>query len=391
MRNSAIAAVIAYTVAAAWAPAFWAVSLPGAAILALALVSPSARLPFPSFAPLAMAAIGGLQLVTGATVYRFSTEAAILGWIACAAAAWLGGQADPVRMLPPLAWFSGVIATLAILVHATSTFHIFWIFPVAYPQVFGPYVYRNHYAAFAELMLPVALYLACVRRAERPVFVFIAATVFAAVVVSESRTGTILAAAEIVIVLALAGWRGLLSGRLACVLALALGAGVGAVGFTGLAGRLQEQNPYAVRAEIAKSSLDMWRVHPMAGWGLGTWRTMYPAYARIDPGVTVNEAHNDWAQWACDGGVCAVLAMLALAGWSVRMGVRSIWGLGVSVVFLHASIDYPFQEPSIVFLAMLLAGLMAVSAKDRARTRFGLIPGRRMGAARRASARLKSV
>lgn len=298
-------------------------------------------------------------MALGTSVYRFQTEAAVLAWVAYASVAWMAAQARPESILPVLAYFSGVIATLAILVHSTSTFHVFWIFPIRYATVFGPYVYRNHYAAFAELMLPIAIYLACIRRYQRALFLLISATLFTGIVVAESRTGTFLALAEILAVLAITGRRGLLSMRLTFVLIASLCAGACAVGFTGLAERLQEQSPYHVRAEIAKSSFDMWRVHPTAGWGLGTWRTMYPSYARIDPGVLVNEAHNDWAQWACDGGIFTALVMLIFALWCLRLGVRTIWGFGVSVVFLHALVDYPFQEPSIVILTMLLAGLMS--------------------------------
>ena len=84
---------------------------------------------------------------------------------------------------------------------------------------------------------------------------------------------------------------------------------------------------------------------------------MYPAYGRIDPGVLVNEAHNDWAQWAAEGGVLALVAMAAMFVWSVRIGLRTGWALGIAAVFLHAIVDYPFEEPSVVLLLMLLAGL----------------------------------
>jgi hypothetical protein len=365
IESKALFAVLAYAIAAAWSPAFWAVTVPSILLLALALIRIGRGSPLALSWAWAIALIGVVQIVTGTSAYLFQTEAAILSWVAYGAVAWLAARADAPTMLPLLAYLAGAVALFAILVPVTSTFHIFWIFPVRYPLVFGPYVYRNHYAAFAELMLAPALYLACKRREQRALFVFIAAALFAGVIVAESRAGTILITCETLAVLAIVTRRRLLSGRAAAALAIALCVGAAAVGFTGLNQRFHEQNAYHVRAEILKSSFDMWRARPIAGWGLGTWRTMYPSYARIDPGVIVNEAHNDWAQWACDGGTLAVLVMLSLAFWSAWRGVQSIWGLGVSVVFVHALVDYPFQEPSIMFLAMVIVGLMLSCPRRR--------------------------
>lgn len=39
------------------------------------------------------------------------------------------------------------------------------------------------------------------------------------------------------------------------------------------------------------------------GFGLGNWPRAYPRYAVFDDGNYVNQAHNDWAQWAVEGGV----------------------------------------------------------------------------------------
>ncbi len=357
-----VMAGVGWAVLAAWAPVFWAVTLPCAVLLSAALIRALRRgelsMSVPGAVPAVLALVGSLQLAAGLTESRFATVAAILMWVACAALVFLAEQCSQSETLTALSWLAGAIGVTAILVHFTSTYRVFWIFPAQYEQVFGPYVYRNHYAAFAELTLPPALYLACRRREQRELFVLIAAVLAAGVVVAQSRAGAILVGAEIVTVLGVAGARGLLSVKLASVLAVSLLGGALVVGYSGLANRFEERNPWHVRAEIVKSSLDMWRERPATGWGLGTWRGLYPSYARIDPGVLVNEAHNDWVQWGCDGGVIGVLAMLALAGWCAWRGVQTIWGLGVSFVFVHGAVDYPFQEPSILLLTMLLAGMM---------------------------------
>jgi O-antigen ligase len=48
--------------------------------------------------------------------------------------------------------------------------------------------------------------------------------------------------------------------------------------------------------DAVRASLAMIHDRPWIGSGLGTWTRMYPRYAGLDKGVTVNQAHNDWAQ-----------------------------------------------------------------------------------------------
>jgi O-antigen ligase len=92
--------------------------------------------------------------------------------------------------------------------------------------------------------------------------------------------------------------------------------------------------------------------------GLGTWSTAYPAYALRDNGLFANQAHNDWAQWAVEGGLPFLLLMLWIAVRSVRPALRSLWGIGVLAVFVHSLVDYPLQRPALagfffVFLAVM--------------------------------------
>jgi O-antigen ligase len=124
--------------------------------------------------------------------------------------------------------------------------------------------------------------------------------------------------------------------------------------------RLQEPNPYGVRADLNRSSLEMVREKPLAGFGLGTWSSVYPKYALYDDGTFVNQAHNDWAQWAVEGGLPLFLAMLAVVTILAPNAARSLWGLGLLAVFLHAAVDYPFeQRPALAAYLFALIGALA--------------------------------
>jgi O-antigen ligase len=103
----------------------------------------------------------------------------------------------------------------------------------------------------------------------------------------------------------------------------------------------------AVRHELAVSSIHMAATHPWFGVGLGTWSTVYPRYALLDVGAFANQAHNDWLQWAAEGGIPFGIILATLFFWCLRPAIRSIWGVGVIAVFLHAIVDYPFSRPAL--------------------------------------------
>ena len=94
--------------------------------------------------------------------------------------------------------------------------------------------------------------------------------------------------------------------------------------------RLQEPNPYALRKDFLLSSLEMVRDRPLTGFGLGTWSEVYPGFARFDDGLFANQAHNDWAQWAAEGGIPFFLLMLGVVGLTVRPALPVPLGPGTA-------------------------------------------------------------
>jgi hypothetical protein len=55
-----------------------------------------------------------------------------------------------------------------------------------------------------------------------------------------------------------------------------------------------------------------------------------------------------------------LLLMLGIAAIGLRPAIRSVWGLGIYAVFLHALVDFPMQTPALAALVFtLLAALIA--------------------------------
>jgi len=137
------------------------------------------------------------------------------------------------------------------------------------------------------------------------------------------------------------------------------------VGWTHLWERFQEPDPYRYRREMLASSVTMVRARPWTGFGMGSFETVYPAYARFDIGELVNHAHNDWAEWAVEGGLPLLLAFLLVAVAAARMALQRPWLIGVLSVLIHSAVDFPMQEPALVLWVFALFGAGLAEARDK--------------------------
>ena len=235
----------------------------------------------------------------------------------------------------------------------------------------GPFIYPNQYAAFIELVLPIALTeLSADVPGWRPFHALAAAVMYTSIFAATSRTGFAMTSLEIIVVPILTARRTgidrrrlLVSGALFAGMLLILGY---AVGPDRLISKLEQKDPYAGRREFAASSLRMIPDQPLMGVGLGNWPVAYPAYATFDDGLFANKAHNDWAQWAVEGGVPFALLILWIAAWSFKRGIETGWGFGVGVVFLHCFVDYPTACIAVAVVMFSLVGAMACPEEERA-------------------------
>jgi len=375
----ALAAVLFSSILTIWVTERWSVSLLEAGVLALAALWSGLMVFRPdqvrgSFAlvPLAGAvSIGAVQLLTGHTVNRWATWNAVLLWTTYLAAFFVALQvcASPERLRTfqrALLYFAFGLSVLSVLQFFTSHGKIYWLFDSEYKEeILGPFVNRDHYAAFIELVFPIALFEALTDRRRTLLNTAIAGTMFASVIAGASRAGSVLLVLEAFAVLLLAmvhglGVRKLRPAFLSLLLFTLVFGSV--VGWTKLWQRFQDPDPYKYRREMLESSIAMAREKPWTGFGLGSFEGVYRAYALFDDGTTVNHAHNDWAEWAAEGGLPFVAVLLLLAMWSIPRATRSIWGLGVISVFLHSLVDFNLQLPAIAAWTFVLLG--GVAAED---------------------------
>jgi len=377
-----LAAILFLGILTMWVPARWALSAFQIAVFALAVVRIVQRKSLaihPTAVLLGMAVVWGLvQASAGWTVDRFKTLNEVLNWTTNLAVFGLGlelgaHERSRERFLSALLWFGTALAAVSMLtVFSSPEGVVFWLFHAGSDRrTLGPFVYYNQYAAFIEAVLPLALVRAILDPRRRMLYSVIGALLLASVVAGGSRAGTILCLAEVIVIPLVALGQGVISRRvvgrvlLASVCTLAV---LGAVaGWDVIWKRLQEPNPYAVRKDFLLSSLAMIRDRPLTGFGLGTWSEVYPGFARFDDGLFANQAHNDWAQWAAEGGIPFFLLMVGIVAGVVRPALRSLWGVGLLAVFVHCWIDYPMQQrPALAAFFFALLGIAMASGNRRA-------------------------
>jgi O-antigen ligase len=321
---------------------------------------------FGAFCPLGMLFLGALQLHFGWTVSRSATAEAMLYWGTNLCAFLVASSLSRDSSIRDFFWkwilILGVAVSVFSLIHNfTSGGLMYWVFQAPYKEdLWGPFLSRNQYAAFIELLLPLAWYRALTSEDGRWAYLTVTAALIACVVACASRAGLAVAAAELLCVAGLARMplKRLAVAVMPLVLLGSLFAAV--VGPERVWVRFQSDG-FGDRGELNQVSIAMWRDRPLTGFGLGAWATVYPHYALSDDGLFVNQAHNDWAQAAVEGGAPAFLCLLALFLWSARAGWRAPWGFGLSFVLLHALVDYPIQRQALGAVFFVVAGVLSKS------------------------------
>jgi len=327
------------------------------------LLSDSAKLRWQFAVPLSAVALWGFcQWTLGATVDREATWLASMRFSALAATALVacGALRSPrerERFLQAMAWFGFVVAITSVIAYYTSPGLVLWSVEAPYPDVWGPFLSRNNFAQFLELTLPAALWLALRARASL-LYGGMAAAMLAAGFTSASRAGAILLVFETAAVLLstrVRQWKR----TLLFVTVVALLAAIG--GTHTLIGRLWDPTPLAYRDEIYRSTVDMVASRPLQGYGLGTYPWVYPRFAATDFGYRIDHAHNDWLEWAGEGGLGFMAAWTWVAVNAVFRSRPHPWAWGVAALFLHALVDFPTARMGIAAWAFILIGAIESS------------------------------
>ncbi len=324
---------------------------------------------------------GVLQLVAHTTASTFETREEVLKLAALAGVFFLVQVVGRTRgarraFLSGILYFATAMAVLCLLQLPTANGRAFWTFPTGYPAVYATFAYRNNYAQFIEIALPIALWRALRDTRLSWWYALTGSVLFASVIGSASRSGSVLCALEMLVILGIGivGLRHRKTGAsLRSMLAALVIVPVVAAVFTLAAGwqqvwhRFERNEPFSARGYFLESAINMTKDRPLTGFGLGTFPEVYQRYAVRDFPFYANHAHNDWAEFAADGGIPFLLLVLIPFVFVVPRALRHPWGIGIIVVMLHACIDYPFPRPAVSGWMFAMAGLLYMIPKTRDR------------------------
>lgn len=277
--------------------------------------------------------------------------------------------------------FGFVVSVFAILQNLTSNGKLYWFREIhSGVMPFGPYVNRNHFAGFAELVFPLALVplaLGRVRRERLAVVALFAVMPIVALFVSASRGGIVSFCVQLALLAYLLLRRRGLGKHVLSVAAVLL-AGLLMVTWLGVGqilGRFSSFQSSEVtegkRAAMRRGSWHIFLDHLLAGTGLGTFQIAYPSYETLYDGKIVNHAHNDYLEALAEtgllGGFCCAWFLVVLLLKSLSrfrendfsfVGALQLSGMVACAGFLvHALVDFNFHIPSNLWLFLLMAHL----------------------------------
>jgi O-antigen ligase len=332
-------------------------------------------------------AIGLGQLVFHQTVNPYLTRVELLKYAAYFMVFFLATQAFRERVhLTKLAWFliflGFGVSLLGIIQHFTSNGKVYWVRETAVGgDIFGPYVNRNHFAGFVELVLPVGLALLVFRGVRRDVFPMTALLTIVpvgALILSGSRGGIVGLGFEVGVLALLAKSRRGPEGPRIAALAIVAMAAVALIAWLGVAEVMERFATIpkgdvllSRRVTMIRGGLGVFLEHPVKGSGIGTLVTSYPRYEMEYDGKVVDHAHNDYVETLADsgilGGLCGALFLWTLSREARKKfseeqghfsrGLHAAGIMAVSGLLLHSLVDFNMHIPSNVLLFRLMSYL----------------------------------
>jgi hypothetical protein len=329
--------------------------------------------------------------------------------------AWCDRRERACWMAGMLTVVGALVAVIGLVQSFTWNERVLWFRRApASSYAFGPFVNHNHFAAYVEMILPVAIGLGLfllerrdssggsvrpsgtpsgivragdpegerTRASSQAALVFFGAVILAVSLFYSLSRGGILSAVLSGSVLLVLSWRRLRSRRAAWALVAGLPAlvllfmgwiGIGIVKerFEAPEG-VENEASYRSRAVIWSAAVRHLPEYLWVGAGLGAFEESFSPYAPPGSWARWDKAHNDYVQGAWEVGLLGValfvwLAVLAVRryGWPALKNrgepldlLRTGVALGILSVALHSAFDFSLQIPADGALFAVMVGLL---------------------------------
>ena len=299
-----------------------------------------------------------------------------------------------------LTFYGLALAVFALVQYFTWDGKFYWIRPTP-GTAFGPFVNRNHFAGYMEMLIPLPVALIITRAIRKELWMlygFAAVLMSISVVVSLSRGGMISIAAGLFFMAILKSrLRGnaikqtketklsmrVFLKRTAAALAITalLIAGIIWLDAEQVLHRAadtldqaaaSQDNPLS-RSGIWRDTGTLIRAHALFGAGIGAYEKVFPIYSsNTNDFIVVTHAHNDYLQVLADAGLIGgalllwFLILLFRAMWHslesrepVLAGIALGCSAGVFSMLVHSFFDFNLQIPSNALLFLMLSAVLA--------------------------------
>jgi len=345
---------------------------------------------------LAFIAISALQSVFGSTAYSFLTRVALMKFLACAILFFLALQSFRTRQdLRNLAWFlmgfGFLVAVFGITQNYTSQNVLYWHRALTGGGTpFGPYVNRNDFAGFIELVAPVGMCLLVFRgiRREQQIFVGVLTLVpIAALALTGSRGGIVSFFCEILLIFLIARAHKTKFQALAASMLLVIALGAGAwLGAGKILGRFRSAAAHEIssdrRVTMLEGAWHMFSAHVLFGAGLGTLVSVYPRYETYYDGRIVDHVHNDYIELLAETGIAGAmcgLVFLIMLFYEAQSRLKeeqspfsqAVHAAGIVSCFgllVHGLVDFNFHIPANGLLFLLQVSVVVSPTFRRRRS-----------------------
>jgi O-antigen ligase len=296
--------------------------------------------------------------------------------------------------------FGFFLAIFGLTQSFTSPDKVYWIRDMPQSQAFGPFINRHHFAGYMELALALPLglvFTGAIEKEKKFIYLFAAALMAVALVMTNSRGGIISLLAEILFLVATMGLgrrhkkkeseehtprikSAAMKAGLALALVIALFGGVVLLGgedaLTRIVGSVNTDDPTTGRAHFWGVTIDIIKNHPLIGTGLGAFGVVYTGYDSRNGMYRLEQAHNDYLQVLSDAGIVGAVIGLFFVVSLFRMGFarrdsRDDFRRGVATgalagcfaVLVHSFFDFTLHTPANALLFLVLAALATVNGR----------------------------
>lgn len=313
-------------------------------------------------------------------------------------------------------------AVLALYLHFTGANYLLFHEGVAHEVTKGPFMNRNHFAAYIELCLAVGVGLIVAELEPSPLSTWkqrarwmlqvllsskmrvrlLLVVMVIALILTRSRMGNaaflsaLLVGGLAALACMRAGWKVILVfiGSMIMLDVLVIGSWIGVeqvmkrVQQTAIASDTKHaqglvEQSLEERTEQGFSALPSLKAFGILGVGGGGFEALYPQYKRPGYTMSLDHAHVDYVEFLVESGwvgmslltafaiICLARAGLVMArsGYGIRRGLALGALIGLFSTMIHASVEFALQIPAVAFVLVATCGICCLSKQKLSKQR----------------------